>query len=377
MPAVLRELFNHDTPAGRSLIAIVTSMPFLLWQGASYMAALADPASAAVLDTRVVGGIVGLMAAGVLIQLGTACWLWPRRHSPQPVFGAALLLALTITIVFCAVMIGFGAFTSGANLIPVGLLAIGLHLFERRAVVITFIACLVILLGADILVVAGRYPYAPALTAQAFDGNVPAEWWGYWRTWLFYIGTLILASIPLWLYNQLDRQRRQLEELSRTDGLTLLANRRHFMERLETEILRAQRYRRPFCVVLADADHFKSVNDRYGHHTGDSVLRQIGHLLNGGVRIPNDVAARLGGEEFALLLPETTAEQAQGVCERIRRQLRDHGFESDGARFNVTISMGVAEGLEEDAETLLKAADRNLYAAKTGGRDRVVSSVIR
>ncbi|MDF2446013.1 MAG: hypothetical protein K0S46_1249 [Moraxellaceae bacterium] len=376
MPAALREIVNHDTPAGRSLIAIVTSLPFVLWQGGAYVAALNDPSSLHEINADVVGGIVLLMVLGTFIQLGTGLWLWPRRRSPEPVFGAALTLALTITVVFCAVMIAFGAFTSGANLIPVGLLAIGLHLFERRVVVITFATCLLILLAADILVVAGRYHYAPALTGEAFDGTTPAAWWGYWRTWLFYIGTTILASIPLWLYNQLDNQRRQLEELSRTDGLTLLSNRRHFMERLETEMLRARRYKRPFCVVLADADHFKNVNDSYGHHTGDEVLRHIGTLLGGGVRIPNDVAARLGGEEFALLLPETTAAQAQGVCDRIRCQLRDHFFEVDGFRFNVTISMGIAQGLaDDDAGTLLKAADRNLYAAKSGGRDRVVSTV--
>lgn len=368
--SLLRELFNHETPAGRSLIAIVTSLPFFLWQGASYVAALGDPA----VDVTVLRGIIALFAAGTFIELATGVWLWPRRHSPQPVFGAALVLALTITVVFAAVMIAFGAFTSGANLIPVGLLAIGLHLFERRVVVITFVVCLVILLAADILVVAGRYHYAPALTAQAFVDRDPAAWWGYWRTWLFYIGTTMLASIPLWLYNRLDAQRRQLEEMSRTDGLTALANRRHFMERLETEILRARRYRRPFCVVIADADHFKAVNDQRGHHTGDEVLRQIGRILGGGVRIPNDVAARLGGEEFALLLPETTREQAQGVCERIARQLRDYEFGGYGERFRITISMGVVQGLEADAEDLLRTADRNLYEAKAGGRDRVISS---
>lgn len=369
--SVVRELFNHDTPAGRSIIAVVTSLPFFLWQGSSYVSALGEPA----LNQAVLQGIIALIALGTLIQLGTGLWLWPRRHAPEPVFGASLLLALTITVVFSAVQIAFGAFTSGANLIPVGLLAIGLHLFERRVVVITFVTCLVILLGADILVAAGRYPYAPALTMQAFDGSTPTEWWGYWRTWLFYIGSIILASIPLWLYNQLDSQRQQLEVMSRTDGLTALSNRRYFMERMETEILRARRYRRPFCVVLADADHFKKVNDIRGHHVGDEVLRQIGRVLGGGVRIPNDVAARLGGEEFALLLPETTAEQAQGVCDRIARKLREHEFGSYGDRFHVTISMGVVQGLEEEAHALLKAADRNLYEAKAGGRDRVISSI--
>lgn len=368
---VLRDFVNHDTPAGRSLIAIVTSLPFFLWQGGSYLAALGDPA----VNDGFLRGLIALIALGTLVQLGTGAWLWPRRQSPAPVFGAALTLALTITLVFFMVMIGFGAFTSGANLIPVGLLAIGLHLFERRVVIITFLTCMVLMLGADILLMAGRYPYAPALSDAAFEGAAPSAWWGYWRTWLFYIGTLILASIPLWLFHQLDRQRRELETLSRTDGLTGLSNRGHFLERLETEILRARRYGRNFCVVVADADHFKAVNDTRGHHTGDEVLRQIGRLLGGGVRIPNDVAARLGGEEFALLLPETTVEQARGVCERIARRLREHEFGRYGERFHVTISMGVVEGLGQEAEALLRIADRNLYLAKSGGRDRVVSSV--
>ncbi|HET8731508.1 MAG TPA: GGDEF domain-containing protein [Moraxellaceae bacterium] len=368
---MLRELFNHTTPSGRGLIGIAASLPFFLWQGISYVNALGDPA----VNAAVLRGIIGLFIAGTLVEIVTGLWLWPRRHSPAPVFGASMVLALTITLVFTAVMIAFGSFTSGANLIPVGLLAIGLHLFERRVVVFTFVVCILVLLAADILVMAGRYPYAPALTAHAFIGDHPADWWNYWRTWLFYIGTVMLASIPLGLYKQLDLQRQRLEEMSRTDGLTALANRRHFMERLETEILRARRYRRPFCVVIADADHFKAVNDLRGHHTGDEVLRQIGRILGGGVRIPNDVAARLGGEEFALLLPETTGEQARGVCERIARQLRDYEFGQYGDRFRVTISMGVVQGLTADAEALLREADRNLYQAKAGGRDRVVSSV--
>ena len=120
---MLHELFNHKTPAGRCLIGIAASVPFFLWQGASYVSALGDPA----VNAPVLKGIIGLFIVGTLIELVTGLWLWPRRHSPAPVFGASMVLALTITLVFSAVMIAFGAFTSGANLIPVGLLAIGLY----------------------------------------------------------------------------------------------------------------------------------------------------------------------------------------------------------------------------------------------------------
>jgi diguanylate cyclase (GGDEF)-like protein len=165
----------------------------------------------------------------------------------------------------------------------------------------------------------------------------------------------------------------RLEQLTKEDPLTKLANRRQLDERLEEEVARTVRYGHPLTVALADLDHFKRVNDELGHAVGDEVLRLAAALLKRHCRAM-DVIARYGGEEFALLFPETDVADARLVCEKIRAAF--HGFpwhETHPAlRGRVTVSIGVfAHQPGMDGAGLLERADRNLYAAKDGGRDRV------
>ncbi len=166
----------------------------------------------------------------------------------------------------------------------------------------------------------------------------------------------------------------KLEKLANTDELTGLANRRHFMEALQREIDRAQRYDRPLSLVLLDLDHFKGVNDTHGHAAGDDVLRETAAILRGVCR-DVDEAARIGGEELALLLPETNAAGARVMAERVRRKLEQTDLRSpDGTTYHVTASLGVAAlGLHADSpDRLLQASDEALYQAKHAGRNRVV-----
>lgn len=166
----------------------------------------------------------------------------------------------------------------------------------------------------------------------------------------------------------------ELEKLANTDGLTGLANRRHFMEALQREIDRAQRYDRPLSLVLLDLDHFKDVNDTHGHAAGDEVLRETADILRGVCR-DVDEAARIGGEELALLLPETNAAGARVMAERVRRKLEQTELcAPDGTTYRVTASLGVASlGLHADSpDRLLQASDEALYQAKHAGRNRVV-----
>ena len=168
----------------------------------------------------------------------------------------------------------------------------------------------------------------------------------------------------------------ELGHLANTDALTQLANRRHFMEILQQEVERAHRYARPVALIMVDLDHFKKVNDKYGHAQGDEVLRATADVLRGVCR-DVDLAGRLGGEEFALLLPETDAEGARTVAERVRTRMeamRHHARAASvaGETFGVTASLGVA-ALEPSAtaEDVLRRADEVLYAAKAAGRNRV------
>ncbi|MBI3182663.1 MAG: diguanylate cyclase [Myxococcales bacterium] len=173
---------------------------------------------------------------------------------------------------------------------------------------------------------------------------------------------------------ELERKRRELLELSRTDALTGLINRRYFEERLAVEFARSDRYRSPLSCLMLDLDHFKAVNDTYGHAFGDRVLQEVSKVVVKTLR-DVDLVARYGGEELIALLPETGPEEAMRASERIRKGIAELGLEADGQkRVRCTASIGVATfpvPAIETSEALLRAADDCLYAAKEAGRNRV------
>jgi diguanylate cyclase (GGDEF)-like protein len=187
--------------------------------------------------------------------------------------------------------------------------------------------------------------------------------------WLMVAGTMaIVGSMVGSLRGRVDRLVGELADAARRDALTGLLNRRGFAEAISLEIERSRRTGRPFGLVVADIDHFKLVNDRAGHHAGDEVLRRIGALLSTGKR-HIDGAARLGGEEFALLVPDADADGALALAERLRRQVRQR-FGGDAEP--VTMSFGIATFPADagSAGELLQAADGAMYRAKRRGRDR-------
>jgi diguanylate cyclase (GGDEF)-like protein len=151
-------------------------------------------------------------------------------------------------------------------------------------------------------------------------------------------------------------------------------NRRHFSELGEAELKRAARYGRPTSIAVFDIDHFKAVNDDLGHATGDAVLREVTRILAGAVR-SSDVVARMGGEEFAILFPETGLRAARATAERVRRKVLGQSFVSQGLppERRITLSVGLAQprGGEALCE-VMQRADEALYAAKSAGRNRVV-----
>lgn len=177
------------------------------------------------------------------------------------------------------------------------------------------------------------------------------------------------------LTEQLDALNRELQLLSVTDGLTRAYNHRHFQERLKSEFARAKRYGEALSCVLIDLDHFKAVNDAWGHPVGDRVLVRLVEIFKEGMR-GEDLVARYGGEEFALLLPRTPADHAVHLMERLRERVeRERLNISRDLEVRCTISAGVAEygsgSPIREAEELLQAADAALYRAKGNGRNRV------
>lgn len=174
-------------------------------------------------------------------------------------------------------------------------------------------------------------------------------------------------------YDEVAVSRNRMAELAVLDELTGLYNVRYLQQRFTEEWKRAERYREPLALAMLDVDHFKNVNDTYGHDVGDSVLREVSARLKSSVR-DTDVVARYGGEEFVVLLPSTQLAGALVVAERVRKSVAARRFEAGKARLEITTSIGVAlypsRGVTSK-DQLLRAADAALYRAKEEGRDRI------
>lgn len=168
------------------------------------------------------------------------------------------------------------------------------------------------------------------------------------------------------------RNAEELERLATTDGMTGLFNRRHFLALAECEWKRARRYDRSVSLAILDIDFFKAINDEFGHDVGDSVIVHLTELA-GRAKRDTDLLARIGGEEFALLLPETTLSDASTVAERIRHVIATRPFGKAPHSVAATVSIGVAASTDTMAgfTDLMKAADDALYDAKRSGRNRV------
>lgn len=167
---------------------------------------------------------------------------------------------------------------------------------------------------------------------------------------------------------------RSLEAMAITDESTQIFNRRYFQMRLDDELKRSRRYKLPVSLMMLDLDHFKRINDCFGHAVGDEVLRELATLLVHSLR-ETETIARYGGEEFVVILPTTNADEAAVAAERVRRTIAEHRFASrDGLSLSVTVSIGLATcpTNSENPSQLLVLVDRALYAAKHGGRNRVV-----
>jgi diguanylate cyclase (GGDEF)-like protein len=167
----------------------------------------------------------------------------------------------------------------------------------------------------------------------------------------------------------LNRQADQLVKIAHTDPLTGLANRRDLFERLESEFSRAQRYRRPFCLLYIDMDGFKAINDEFGHLFGDEILRGSARAMQAVLRA-TDALARIGGDEFAVLLPETDLVGAEHVANKLRKALTAYGAQLSPSLPSLTLSIGVGQiGEDDDAiEDILSRADKAQYLAKSSGK---------
>lgn len=206
-------------------------------------------------------------------------------------------------------------------------------------------------------------PMAPFQQAQ--DSVKVALIGGHGLLWLLGVVGIVVAV------RNLEKAHLRIITLVNTDSLTHLANRRFFIDLLEKAMAFAKRHEQPLSLIMADLDHFKSINDTYGHQVGDQVLAAFGQVMQASIR-QEDLAARFGGEEFIIMLPGTTLEDATILAERLRESLENLTFPPLKTR--VTASFGIAQYRPDDTfETLVKRTDEALYAAKAAGRNRVMT----
>lgn len=165
----------------------------------------------------------------------------------------------------------------------------------------------------------------------------------------------------------------EIYRLTINDGLTQIANKRFLLDFLEGEMSRSKRYDRSLTLIMMDLDHFKNINDEFGHLTGDFVLKEIANLIRNRIR-REELFARYGGEEFAIVLPETGEEGGREFASILRELIADAEFEFEGNLIPVTVSLGVAELTKKmvSPEDLIRSADERLYQAKQEGRNRVI-----
>jgi diguanylate cyclase (GGDEF)-like protein len=194
---------------------------------------------------------------------------------------------------------------------------------------------------------------------------------------MIYIGAYFLLTVNGFGFLLLCKQKdeRSLRELATKDNLTGLVNRHAFLSRAEQAHALAKRLRQPLALLMIDIDHFKQLNDRYGHTSGDAALRAFAQAGQAGLR-KNDLFGRLGGEEFAVLLPAADLGQAMDAAERLRLAVSAVSLDADGENHSITVSIGVAEvSNDEMVSAALARADKVLYVAKRNGRNRVEADV--
>jgi len=301
-----------------------------------------------------------LMSAGVLAYVAALALRAPRRVVLLAAYLGVLAIDVAASMVWGAVPIhasvGFADYVYLFLLAP--LLLLPLSLFEVVAVLVT--ACLVPNLQA-------AFGMEPHYSLPLFN--------------LVMWPACLLAAFSLYQFDLVFRRlfliQRQVSEQALMDPLTGLGNRRYFDERGDAVLALARRRGRPFSVLMIDIDHFKRVNDEHGHAVGDEVLRAFGNALKASLR-GGDVCGRLGGEEFAVLLPDENGAGGAAAAERLRDRLERLAASSAAARkpIDITVSIGVAAYPEDgDAlEPLLRRADKRLFGAKQGGRNRVVAA---
>jgi diguanylate cyclase len=323
---------------------------------------------------RLVGlALGGIAIAGVLIANGAppgvwialflsavawphiALWMGSRSANPFRAELRNLMVDSALGGAWIALM-QFNLLPSVVILIMLTMdkMAVGGAWFLARSSTVLLVTCVAVsaLMG---------FPVRPHTSMVQIIGSLP----------LLVLYPMVVGLTAYRLARRLREQNQLLSEMSRTDGLSGLLNRRYWEEAVAAQFERCLANGRPASLMMLDIDHFKSINDRHGHPAGDEVIRNVAAILRASLRA-DDVPGRYGGEEFGILLPDTSAVGAETIAERLRRRIEGTALTRSGLR--ATVSIGIAEMGAQDVEytVAIAHADRALYAAKERGRNRSV-----
>jgi diguanylate cyclase (GGDEF)-like protein len=318
--------------------------------------------------------MVGVFILAWLVLLGTGGLMLRRRKA-----SSRALVHATIQLYSAGNAVGAvcaGTVTSPHALVLMSGAMVGFFLFDRRAVLLGLLTATLVLVAGTVAAALGAMSYAPLLAGPPYvDGRISTWWWGLNGLVALSVGGVALAMFVHLMARLRDREEKLLAA-SRTDLLTGLANRRHFMEAFERELRRSRRHGRSLGCILFDMDHFKRINDTYGHLAGDRVLQAAARILGDHLRA-GDLLARWGGEEFVALLPDTDHAGSLAMAERCRLALASTPIDVGDETLHVTASLGLACFPQHDVlrcDDLLRLADGALYEAKAQGRNRTVSA---
>ena len=366
----------HDRTLARSTVLYCLASMLLLgllWALQAY--ALATPSVLALHDgerLQLAHAALGALMAWLTLA-GTLAW-WAHDRDESPGWWLSYATVTPTLIMLVALWIGYGMTDTPMAMVVVEALIVGRALFELRVLVPGMALGLGLVVACLVLQSQGVMKHAPMLMGSVFAGGALAWWWRLLAL-VFNLSVVPFLIVLIMLFRGLAHHRIELEALARTDMLTGLMNRREFMDRLSRESLRHERNGQRASIIMIDIDHFKQVNDVHGHAAGDAVLERLGRFLREQFRQHIDIAARLGGEEFAVLLPGTPLDGARTAALKLGQTLRQERFAHQGRAFQVTVSAGVAEVQGGQGEAALRAADDLLYRAKAEGRDRVVTTL--
>lgn len=357
----------------KSLFLLLLLLPLYVQYLSWSLYVLARPDRESLINVAVVHQMIQIEF--VLICIGAALillGLYLRKHWPENIaFQYVTLQFYALSLVLMSYSIGTVSFCAGIVLL--GAPVFGFIFMDRGAVWAGAVSALVTLALLSYATVWGWLPYAPVMVAPtSLASNL------FWMNSLFFFAAPFLLTLPFLADQMLlwwrEREQR-IQQLSRTDALTGLHNRRRILELLDELSQVCGRQQVPLTVSILDLDHFKQVNDNWGHPVGDAVLKQAAQCLKAHVRA-GDQVGRYGGEEFMVLLPGATAEDAQAVLNRCRQALTELSIDNGaGGQISTSASFGAAIHTANSAVDLhhsVLAADQALYQAKTRGRNCVV-----